>query len=49
MSSTRSGGSPSSPVIWIEQGLAARLDGLQSLEAEYDLLFEIEQYTAEAA
>jgi aminoglycoside phosphotransferase (APT) family kinase protein len=32
-----------------EQGLAARLDGLQSLEAEYDLLLEIEQFTAEAA
>jgi len=33
----------------VEQGLAARLDGLQSLEAEYDLLFEIEQFSAEAA
>ena len=32
-----------------EQGLAARLAGFQSLEAEYDLLLEIEQYTAEAA
>jgi aminoglycoside phosphotransferase (APT) family kinase protein len=32
-----------------EQGLTARLDGLQSLEAEYDLLLEIEQFTAEAA
>jgi aminoglycoside phosphotransferase (APT) family kinase protein len=32
-----------------EHGLAARLDGLQSLEAEYDLLLEIEQFTAEAA
>jgi aminoglycoside phosphotransferase (APT) family kinase protein len=33
----------------VEQGLAARLDGLHSLEAEYDLLLEIEQFTAEAA
>ena len=33
----------------VEQGLAARLEGLQSLEAEYDLLLEIEQFTAEAA
>jgi hypothetical protein len=33
----------------VEQGLVARLDGLQSLEAEYDLLLEIEQFTAEAA
>jgi aminoglycoside phosphotransferase (APT) family kinase protein len=32
-----------------EQGLAARLDGLQALKAEYDLLLEIEQFTAEAA
>ena len=32
-----------------EQGLAAQLDGLQSLEAEYDLLLEIEQFTVEAA
>ena len=32
-----------------ELGLAATLDGLQSLEAEYDLLLEIEQFTAEAA
>lgn len=32
-----------------EQGLAAMLTGLQSLEAEYDLLLEIEQYPAEAA
>ena len=31
-----------------EQGLASMLDGLQSLEAEYDLLLEIEQFTAEA-
>lgn len=32
-----------------EQGLSARLDGLQALEAEYDLLLEIEQFTTEAA
>jgi len=38
-----------SPAGDAEQGLAARLDGLQSLEAEYDLLLEIEQFTAEAA
>lgn len=37
------------PVGDVEQGLAARLDGLQSLEAEYDLLLEIEQFSAEAA
>lgn len=33
----------------VEQGLAARLDGMRSLEAEYDLLLEIEQFSAEAA
>lgn len=38
-----------SPAGDAEQGLAARLGGLQSLEAEYDLLLEIEQFTAEAA
>ncbi len=32
-----------------EQGLAAMLTGLQSLEAEYDLLLEIEHYPAETA
>ncbi|WP_119301030.1 phosphotransferase family protein [Dongia deserti] len=32
-----------------EQGLAAMLTGLRSLEAEYDLLLEIEHYAAEAA
>ena len=32
-----------------EQGLAALLTGLQSLEMEYDLLLEIEHYSAEAA
>jgi aminoglycoside phosphotransferase (APT) family kinase protein len=32
-----------------EQGLAVMLTGLQSLEAEYDLLLEIEQYPPEAA
>jgi aminoglycoside phosphotransferase (APT) family kinase protein len=32
-----------------EQGLASILTGLQSLEAEYDLLLEIEQYPVEAA
>ena len=32
-----------------EQGLAAMLVGLRSLEAEYDLLLEIEHYAAEAA
>jgi aminoglycoside phosphotransferase (APT) family kinase protein len=38
-----------SPAGDAEQGLAARLDGLQALEAEYDLLLEIEQFSAEAA
>lgn len=38
-----------SPAGDAERGLAARLDGLQALEAEYDLLLEIEQFTAEAA
>jgi aminoglycoside phosphotransferase (APT) family kinase protein len=38
-----------SPVGDVEQGLSVRLDGLQSLEAEYDLLLEIEQFSAEAA
>jgi aminoglycoside phosphotransferase (APT) family kinase protein len=33
----------------MEQGLASMLTGLQSLEAEYDLLLEIEQYPAEPA
>ena len=33
----------------VEQGLTAWLDGLQSLQAEYELLLEIEQFTAEAA
>ena len=33
----------------VEQGLVSRLDGLQSLEAEYDLQLEIEQFTVEAA
>jgi aminoglycoside phosphotransferase (APT) family kinase protein len=32
-----------------ERGLAAMLTGLQSLEAEYDLLLEIEHYAAEEA
>jgi aminoglycoside phosphotransferase (APT) family kinase protein len=38
-----------SPAGDAERGLTAQLDGLQSLEAEYDLLLEIEQFTAEAA
>jgi len=32
-----------------EQGLAATLTGLQSIEAEYDLLLEIENFAAESA
>ncbi len=32
-----------------EQGLGAMLTGLQSIEAEYDLLLEIEHFMAEAA
>jgi aminoglycoside phosphotransferase (APT) family kinase protein len=32
-----------------EQGLDAMLTGLQSIQAEYDLLLEIEQFTAEGA
>jgi aminoglycoside phosphotransferase (APT) family kinase protein len=32
-----------------EQGLAAMLGGFQALEAEYDLLLETEQYSAEGA
>ncbi len=32
-----------------EQGLAAMLTGLQSIEAEYDLLLEIENFSAEGA
>ena len=38
-----------SPAGDAAQGLSARLDGLQALEAEYDLLLEIEQFSAEAA
>jgi aminoglycoside phosphotransferase (APT) family kinase protein len=37
-----------SPAGDAEQGLAALLTGLQSLEMEYDLLLEIEHYSAEA-
>jgi aminoglycoside phosphotransferase (APT) family kinase protein len=33
----------------VEQGLRAMLTGLQSIEAEYDLLLEIERYEAEGA